>query len=120
APATGWAHPAGGLQDGAAVAAWTFDAPLILGLGFATALYGRGATRLWSRDAGRRVLPRWRAAACAGGLVALAVALLSPVESLSGAMLSAHMLQHVLLMSIAAPLLVLGAPTRALVSGLPV
>src|SRR5690606_12523917 len=32
----------------------------------------------------------------------------------------AHMLQHVLLMSIAAPLLVLGAPTRALVSGLPV
>lgn len=49
--------------------------------------------------------PARRSASFAAGLVALAVALLAPDESLSG-----HMAEHVLLTVVAAPLLVLGAP----------
>jgi len=46
----------------------------------------------------------------AAGLLAVLVALDSPVERLADDWFWAHMLQHVLLMMVAAPLLVLGAP----------
>jgi cytochrome c oxidase assembly factor CtaG len=46
----------------------------------------------------------------AAGLVAVVVALDSPVERLADDLFWAHMLQHVLLLMVAAPLLVLGAP----------
>jgi len=52
----------------------------------------------------------WRAAAFYGGLVSILVALVGPLDRLSDSLLWAHMLQHVLLMLVAAPLLVLGAP----------
>ncbi len=57
----------------------------------------------------RRVVP-WRGLCFAAGLVAVVVALDSPVERLADNWFWAHMLQHVLLMMVAAPLLVLGAP----------
>jgi putative membrane protein len=57
----------------------------------------------------RRVVP-WRALCFASGLVAVVVALDSPLERLADDWFWAHMLQHVLLMMVAAPLLVLGAP----------
>ena len=57
----------------------------------------------------RRVLP-WRGMCFAGGLLVVLVALDSPVERLADDWFWAHMLQHVLLMMVAAPLLVLGAP----------
>src|SRR5438034_8075306 len=61
---------------------------------------------------GRRRAPRrpWRLLAFYGGLVAIALALIGPVDRLSDSLLWAHMLQHLLLMLVAAPLLVLGAP----------
>jgi cytochrome c oxidase assembly factor CtaG len=49
----------------------------------------------------------------------LALALLSPLHSASATLLSAHMVQHLLLIVVAAPLLVLGRPGRALVMSLP-
>lgn len=52
----------------------------------------------------------WRAAAFYAGLATVLVALVGPVDRLSDTLLWAHMLQHVLLMLVAAPLLVLGAP----------
>ena len=53
------------------------------------------------------------------GLTALAVALLSPLEALSRELVSAHMIQHVLLVLVAAPALALAAPGPALLRGLP-
>jgi len=47
----------------------------------------------------------------AGGAATLAVAFLPPVERLSGELASAHMVQHVLLLMVAAPLLALGTPS---------
>ncbi len=54
--------------------------------------------------------PRWRSAAFLGGLAVLAVALTSPIEAYEGQLFSVHMLQHMLLELVAAPLLLLGAP----------
>ena len=54
--------------------------------------------------------PRWRAVAFLAGLATIAVALTSPIEAYSGALFSVHMLQHILLELVAAPLLLLGAP----------
>jgi putative membrane protein len=69
----------------------------------------RPSLRVVSGAARRRRLP-WRGWCFAAGLATLVVALDSPVDRLAGDWFWVHMLQHVLLMMIAAPLLVLGAP----------
>jgi putative membrane protein len=50
----------------------------------------------------------WRIAAFAGGLTALWVAVASPVSHLDHHLLTAHMVQHLLLMLVAAPLILVG------------
>ena len=54
--------------------------------------------------------PRWRVAAFLGGLAALLVALVSPIEAYEGQLFSVHMVQHILIELVAAPLLLLGRP----------
>jgi cytochrome c oxidase assembly factor CtaG len=74
--------------------------------------YWRGSRRSRLRSVGRprrRIVP-WRALSFAAGLVTVVVALDSPLERLADDLFWAHMLQHVLLMMVAAPLIVLGAP----------
>jgi cytochrome c oxidase assembly factor CtaG len=46
-------------------------------------------------------------------------AIASPLDAFSGLLLSAHMVQHLLLMSVAPPLILLGAPFLPLLRGLP-
>jgi putative membrane protein len=75
--------------------------------------------RLW-REAGRgRGVRRWEALSFAGGWLALAVALASPLHPWGNALFAAHMTQHELLMLVAAPLLVLGKPVVATLKALP-
>ncbi|RRA47994.1 cytochrome c oxidase assembly protein [Acidipila sp. EB88] len=64
-------------------------------------------------------IPTWRALCFAGGILSIWVAIASPLDALSGALLTAHMIQHLFLMAVAPPLLVLGAPTVPLLRGLP-
>jgi putative membrane protein len=67
---------------------------------------------------GRRVTRRhpahppsgWRDAAFLGGVATLVIALTSPIEAYEGQLFSVHMLQHMLIELVAAPLLLLGAP----------
>lgn len=54
--------------------------------------------------------PRWRELAFLAGLATIAIALTSPIEAYEGELFSVHMLQHMLLELVAAPLLLLGAP----------
>jgi cytochrome c oxidase assembly factor CtaG len=76
----------------------------------AAGLYAAGLMRVWTQSArGRRELV-WRALAFAGGLLVLALALLSPLDRWSAELFSMHMIQHELLMLAAAPLLVMGRP----------
>jgi putative membrane protein len=69
------------------------------------ALGRRGAAGGRARREGR-----WRAQAFYGGLLALALATLPPLDSLADQLFWAHMLQHLLLQTVAPPLIVLGAP----------
>jgi cytochrome c oxidase assembly factor CtaG len=83
----------------------------------AAAIYARG----WS-ELSRRTPLRFgvgRLVAFVGGLAIIAVALASPLDTLAGERLSAHMVQHQLLMMLAPPLLWLGAPTAPMLLGLP-
>lgn len=54
--------------------------------------------------------PGWRSAAFLSALAVLALALISPIEAYEGQLFSVHMLQHMLIELVAAPLLLLGAP----------
>ena len=90
-----------------------------MGLAVVGGLYLRGVRAAWARAGPGHGLRRWQAAAYAGGIGALAVALLSPLDALGSALLSAHMAQHLLLIVVAAPLLVLGQPALALLWALP-
>lgn len=87
--------------------AWT-----LLTLGLVTILYGRGVRR-------SPHLARGRAFAFASGIIVLLLALASPLDRLSGELFSMHMVQHELLMVLAAPLLVLSRPFGPLLQGVP-
>ncbi len=82
---------------------------LILILGF---LYVRRRRQVRARD-GARAAPTGRLWVFMGGLVLIAVALLSPVDSLGHQILAMHMVQHVILLDFVPILLILGL-TKAL------
>jgi putative membrane protein len=73
-------------------------------------LYAAGVRALWARAGRGHGVSRARAASFAAGLIVTALALLSPLDAMSDALFSAHMTQHLLLIMVAAPLCVLGAP----------
>jgi putative membrane protein len=83
----------------------------------ASGIYWRGWHRL--RRALPSVLPAWRLAAFLGGVFALWVAIGSPLAVLDAQFLTAHMLQHLLVMTVAAPVVLLGAPAITLLHGMP-
>jgi cytochrome c oxidase assembly factor CtaG len=60
-----------------------------------------------------------RLAAFLAGVVALFVAVASPLDTFSDSLLFMHMAQHYVLMSVAPPLIVLGAPVAPMLRGLP-
>lgn len=72
--------------------------------------YGIGVGRLWAVAGRGRGVSTRQVALYTSGVVLLALALLSPLDVVSDDLFSAHMVQHLLLISVAAPLLVLGAP----------
>ena len=78
------------------------------------ALIGVGVWYLraeWSLAARGRRWPGGRRIAFFGGLVAVDLAFQSPVADLAGTYFQAHIVQHLLLMVVAPPLLALGAPS---------
>ena len=98
---------------------WSFPPTVVLGLALAAMLYGRGLRSTPRQAQEHATRQRWRAVAYYSGLVTLAIALMSPVAPLGGLLFSAHMVQHMLLAIVAAPLLVLGAPLGPVLRGLP-
>ena len=89
---------------------------------FALAITGLVYVRGWLllRRAGVPFVPFWRAVSFLLGLLSLWIAFASPFDTFSGFVLTAHMLQHMMLMMVAPPLILLGAPLIPLVRGLPV
>jgi putative membrane protein len=107
-----WAGPAPGAEVPAptfprVLLDWSLD-PLVSALLVAAAvLYLRGRRRLVARGV---AWPAQRTGYFLGGLAALALALLSPIEAYDTVLFSVHVVQHMLLTMAAAPLLALGAP----------
>ena len=99
--------------------AWSFEpavlAPLVLG-GF---VYARGARQAVSRTTRAKIAITREMIFFALGFTVLVIAMISPIHAAGSALFSAHMIQHELLMAIAAPLLVMGRPAIPLVWGLP-
>ena len=81
----------------------------------ALAAYVRGWWRLRRRG---HAPPAWRLAAYALGVVTIAAALVG-LDELADERFSVHMIQHLLLMMVAAPLLALGDPLPLVLWGLP-
>jgi cytochrome c oxidase assembly factor CtaG len=67
----------------------------------------------------RDVLPAWRFWAFMTGLLVLWTATGSPLAALDHQFLTVHMVQHLLLMTVAAPLILLGAPLIVFLHALP-
>jgi putative membrane protein len=84
---------------------------------FLVFVYARGWFRL--RRVSPILFPPWRVAAFVAGLFSLWIALGSPLAALDHQLLTIHMMKHLLLMTVGAPLILLGAPAMPLLSGLP-
>jgi cytochrome c oxidase assembly factor CtaG len=65
------------------------------------------------------LFPTWRLAAFLLGLATIWLSIASPLDGFADALLSAHMVEHLLLMSFVPPLLLLGYPVVPLLRGLP-
>jgi putative membrane protein len=98
---------------------WSLDVWILFAVCALAGAYAAGVRRLWKRAGRGRGLPEWRAWAYYGGLAALLLALVSPVARVAGALFSVHMVQHMLLMVVAAPLLILGRPWLGCIWALP-
>jgi putative membrane protein len=92
---------------------WRPDPLIVAALLLAAVLYRQGLVNLRPRPRPRRTV------AFAGGLLAVAVALASPLDGAAGSLFAAHMLQHLVLMMVAAPLLVIGDPVLVMGAALP-
>jgi cytochrome c oxidase assembly factor CtaG len=95
---------------------WPVDWPLAAIAVTAMLYLLGGRLSATTSDAGKR----WRGAAFYAGLASLALAVGSPVDAYAGELFWVHMVQHVLLMMVAPPLLLLGRPWPRLARPLPI
>jgi cytochrome c oxidase assembly factor CtaG len=107
------AHPGLALEPHDLWRAWTAAPGVLGGCLLGAVLYVRGV-RAIRRRAGTRLVAPWRTRSFGLAIAALLVALVSPLDALAGSLFSAHMVQHLLLVMVAAPLLVLGDPMTAM------
>jgi len=80
-------------------------------------IYVRGWVRL--RRHGVDAIQGWHAASFLLGVVFVWLGLASPIAALDHELLTVHMVQHLLLMTLAPPLIWLGVPINPLIRGLP-
>jgi putative membrane protein len=106
-------------QAGALAAPWTFEPWVVALLAISAVGYAAGVARLWGHAGRGRGIGGRAVAGFALGWLSLVVALISPIDALGSRLFAAHMVQHELLMIVAAPLLVLGRPLAAWAWALP-
>ena len=96
---------------------WTADPSVLIGVPLAGLLYARGLAA--SPGHRLRLHPRWRPVFFYTGLVVVVAALVSPLDALSDELFFFHMLQHLLLVLVAPPLILLSAPMMPMLRGIP-
>lgn len=109
----------------ATLTSWDWRVEVILVLITAGTLYTVGWWRLRQRSATRlsrhrwHAKARWRPVAYLSGLLILGIALMSPIDVLASQLFTMHMVQHVLLVMIVPPLLLIANPLPFSLWGLP-
>ncbi len=101
----------------ALVTRWEIPWAVTAALAITALVYVRGWRLI--RRTRREQFPLWRLLAFLGGILSLFVAVASPLDTFSDSLLFMHMAQHFVLMSVAPPLIVLGAPVVPMLRGLP-
>ena len=99
---------------------WSLEPGVIAALVIVALLYFRGARKVWGRSASGRGIRRQEAVSFAIGWLALAIALVSPLDAWGRTLFSAHVAQSQVLMLMAAPMLTLGRPLTAFLWAAPV
>lgn len=106
----------GNAQASLVLASWSFESVPALGLILAVILYWRGWLKV------RRLVPErfpeWRLASFLGGLLVIYIAPASPLDAFASWLLSVHMVQHLLLTMVVAPVILHGAPFLPVLSEL--
>jgi putative membrane protein len=116
-PSEAWAHRAPmdrpvGWRD------WNGDPVVWLSLALMGWLYLRGLQVMAKRTPRQPLISRYRQRAFFLGWATLGLALLTPLDPLSDQLAWAHMVQHMILMTVSAPLIVMGAPQWVCLWGL--
>ena len=101
----------------ALLSSWNLDGSLLCVLFAVVAIYVRGWMRLALEMPHK--YGAGRLAAFIAGILTILLALASPLDTLGGFLLQAHMIQHLLLLMVAPPLLLVGQPVLPLLRGLP-
>ena len=104
------------LQESVLATQWSMRVEVLALVVAAAALYSWGLRSKGNRGGGVGLVG---GASFFLGLGIVLVALMSPLDSLGASIFSAHMIQHLLLMVAAVPLLVLGRPILTITSGFP-
>jgi len=104
---------------GAPQIGWTVGPAILLPLIAVALLYAGGAWRLFRRSSRAQGLRLQQAWLFAAGWAALAITLVTPLHAWSEHLFTAHMIEHELMMIVAAPLIVASGPGAAMMWGLP-
>jgi cytochrome c oxidase assembly factor CtaG len=94
----------------ALLSAWEFRPAVLIVILTAGTLYFLGWRRLRRQSAHHKLATGLRLTSYFSGLGILAISLMSPIDRLGGQLFFMHMIQHMLFMMLAAPLLWLGEP----------
>lgn len=115
-----FSHTVGHSRDPSAlIDQWDLSVAVILPLLIASILYYIGLYRAWRGRGRGKIISTASAISFAAAIITLVLALMSPIDAISSVLFSVHMIQHLLLILVAAPLLVLAAPDMALLWALP-
>ena len=101
----------------AIIAEWSPPPFLTLSMLLVAAIYTRGWAQI--RKTRPAQFPTWRLLCFLLGIATLWTSIASPLDGFADALLSAHMIEHLLLMSFVPPLLLLGQPVVPMLRGLP-
>jgi putative membrane protein len=101
------AHPDGPLLPHDLWTAWSFEPTVLIPLLVTIFIYTWGTLNVWQRAGQGHGIARRQWMSFIGAILMLVLALVSPLDALSNELFSAHMVQHLILILAAAPLLIL-------------
>jgi cytochrome c oxidase assembly factor CtaG len=108
-----------GLEPWLAAQRWNLDPLTIVPLAISMSLYVIGVGRLWQRAGVGKGVRRWQVRCFALGWCLLVLALVAPLYWLGERLFVAHMVEHEVLMALAAPLIAVARPAGAMFWGFP-